>query len=476
MKILLVKPKARLQTIRSLNGLIFLEPLELAYIAAAVPNGHEVKILDLRLSQFPDMKLKREIRKYKPDAVGITGYTHEESKVILLSRMIKKIAPEVFLIVGGHHATVLPHDYNVDSIDAIVRGEGTAPFRAIIEAIANKTDIASIDRVLVPGKKFDLAGADKLPEYPELSTIPLPRRELYDYKSYRCIWPSYNHPAWTTIFPNVALVRTSFGCMMNCSFCVVPRLCRRRHLKRNPEDVANEIASLPAAHIYFCDDETFIEPKHAEEVALAIKKKNIKKRYFAWARTTTVNRNPELFRLWKDIGLDAVFLGFEAVTDEELKDISKQSTIADNEKAHRTLIEIGIAVQIGFMLRSDFEEKDFKRLMDYVTKMPQAQITFTVFTPSPGSEAWEKEKKEFIYNPYELHDCMHPLSRTKIPLKTFYKYFGALTKLAGKKNPLRSPKTKMTPKDIFRIIRAVSKYAKGLKSAHKDFRDDLMIK
>ncbi len=473
MKILLVKPAPRLKTISTLHNLLLLEPLELAYVAAGIPVNHEIKILDLRLFKSPGKTFIKELRNYSPDVIGISGYTHEASLVKEMSQTAKKILPDAKIVVGGHHATVLPEDYNIETIDVIARGEGCTTFRKIIESFDKGEKIQSSENILLAGKEFNKDFSEKIPKYPEMDSIPEPRRDLYDTSIYKCIWLTLEHPPWKTIFPQVALVRSSFGCSMNCSFCVVPRLSAGRHMKRTPEKVAEEIEKLKADHIYFCDDETFLDEKHAKEVALAIQKRNIKKHYFAWARSTTVNRSPELFKLWKSIGLEGVFLGFEAVSDSELKDLSKHSTVNDNENAHKILVDMGIGVQVGFMVKPAFSKSDFERLVNYVKNMPQTQITFTVYTPSPGSPAWFKEKDTFVCDPYELHDCMHPLSKTSIPLKDFYKYFSMLTNIAGKKNPLRSPKTKLLPKDILKIIYAVSTYARALKKAYKDFPKNL---
>jgi radical SAM superfamily enzyme YgiQ (UPF0313 family) len=196
-------------------------------------------------------------KSYQPDLVGLSGYTHEATKVKELARTVRRVRPQVRIVVGGHHATVLPQDYNLDCFDAIVRGEGCAPFRALVAAAAAGKIFAGIENVMIPGAGFNAEEAARMPQYPELSTLPLPRRDLWDPRPYQCIWPSERHPHWETIFPQVALVRTSFGCLMDCSFCMVPSLSGGRHMTRPPEQVADEITVLPQKHIYFCDDETF---------------------------------------------------------------------------------------------------------------------------------------------------------------------------------------------------------------------------
>ena len=473
MKILLVKPAPELDTVRRVHGLIFLEPLELGYVAAAVPDGHDVRVLDLRLARRPARRLARELAEYRPDVVGLSGYTHEASHVVALSHAVRDLLPGARVVVGGHHATVLPATYNVASIDAIVRGEGCAPFRSIVEAVAEGRPLTGIPNVMVPGDAFDEGAAGELPVYPELDGVPNPRRDLWDPAVYQCVWPSEEHPDWQTIFPPVALVRSSFGCRMECSFCVVPRLCGRRHMTRSPERVAEEIAGLPVDHVYFCDDETFIDADHARRLAEAIEARGIRKRYFAWARSTTVNRSPELFRQWRRIGLDAVFLGFEATTDRELRDLAKHSTVADNQQAHETVRSMGISVQAGFMVRPEFTREDFARLRRTIEAMPPAQVTLTIYTPSPCSPAWYEEREKFVCDPYKLHDCMHPLTRTELPLREFYRQFASLVWAGAAKSPLRARTNRIPPLDIARVWWAAARYSWALKRAYRDLPRDL---
>lgn len=469
MTILLVKPRPRLDTIRRLRPIIFLEPLELGYVAAAVPPEHEVRVLDLRLSKNPERDFTEALRRGRPDVVGLSGYTHEVAAVVELARTVRRELPSARVVVGGHHATVLPQDYDLDCIDAVVRGEGCAPFRALVEAFARGEGAGGIEHVLVPGPGFDREAAGRMPRYPDLSTLPLPRRDLWDPAPYQCIWPSEAHPAWQTIFPRVALVRTSFGCLMNCSFCMVPSLSGRRHMTRPPEQVADEIASLAQEHVYFCDDETFLDEGHARRVAECLAERGVKKRYFAWARSTTVNRRPELFRLWREVGLDAVFLGFEAITDADLDKLSKHSTVAENERAHATLRGMGIAVQAGFMVNAGFTRQDFGSLQAYMKKMPPAQITCTVFTPSPGSPAWHEERTRYVCDPFALHDCMHPLTPTAMPRKEFFREFAALSAIGAARNPLRATNARFPFRDILRIVLAARGYSKALRRAWRDY-------
>jgi len=469
-RILLVKPRAELPTILGLERFTLLEPLELGYLAASVPAGHEVRVLDLRLSRNPLRAFRRALKRYRPDLVGLSGYSHEASIVRRLAGVVRAELPATRVIVGGHHATVAPEDYDVTSIDAVVRGEGCAPFAAIVSALAAGGDLSGIPNVITPGEGFDAAACATWPLFPDPATLPAPRRDLWDARVYTSVWVCEDPPAWHALYPPVAMVRTSFGCRMKCSFCVVPYLCGGRHLPRPAEAVVEEIASLGTDHVYFCDDENFIDEEFAWELAEALATRGVRKRYFAWTRSTTVNRSPELLRAWRAIGLDAAFVGFEFASDRELRAAAKGANVAANERALDTLRAMGVAVHAAFMITPEYTRDDFERLRAYVRALPPAQCSFTVCTPSPGTPDYERIRPSiWVPNPYDLHDCMHPLTPTALPLREFSRRYAVQVAEGVRKTPLRRGSRPVNPWHLARATAAGAAYRRGYENIYRDY-------
>jgi radical SAM superfamily enzyme YgiQ (UPF0313 family) len=472
-RILLVKPRARLRTILGVQGFQLLEPLELGYVAAAVPPPHEVRVLDLRLARAPQHAYLRGLRRYRPDVVGFTGYSHEASLVKRLAAVARRELPAAKVIVGGHHATVAPHDFDCASIDAVVRGDGCGPIRAIMRALAAGEGLTGIPGVHIPLVSEPEEG---FPHFPDPATLPTPRRDLWEWRRYSSVWAKEGMRDWQPLFPPTAMVRSSFGCKMKCSFCIVPHLFGR-HMPRPVESVADEIASLPAEHVYFCDDENFIDEKFAWELAEALARRGVRKRYFAWARSTTVNRSPELLRRWREIGLDAAFLGFEFPDDEALHNVAKGATVAANERAHDTLRALGIVVHAGFMVRPEHDRSEFARLADYVRRMPPAQCSFTVCTPSPGTPDYEAMKPRiWVDNPFDLHDCMHPLTPTALPLKEFARLYGNQVAAGTAKTPMRQGRHALRPGDIAHLVTTELRYRRAFRTLYRDYPRELVAR
>ena len=118
----------------------------------------------------------------------------------------------------------------------------------------------------------------------------------------------------------------------------------------------------------------------------------------------------------------------------------------------------------------DKDEADFARLKSYVRAMPPAQTSFTVCTPSPGTDDYATmEDRIWVDNPHDLHDCMHPLTPTKLPLKKFFRKYAEQIRDAGARHPLRVQRRPVRIPEIPRLAWAGVTYGRAFESAYRDF-------
>ena len=472
MRVLLVKPHPELLITRRLQeGFLHLEPLELEIVAGGLSSEEEVKILDLSLyKKQPFVIFEKTIKQWLPDLVGFSGYSTNVSVIKKLAKITKNIKAASITVVGGIHATLLPADYAVPEIDIIVRGEGGVVLREIIQRI-KKTQSLFFDNVALSRKDPEFSRKANLPPpaYPEVNKIPLPRRDLVQRRKYFCIWTSSNTNKLTTLFPQVASLRTSIGCMFSCSFCIIPYLMQNKYLQRDPEDIVNEIERLKEKYIYFLDDEMFLNTERCRKIAELLLARGIKKEYISWARSDTIVKYPETFKVWKQAGLNTVYVGLESMDEAKLQEYKKRISVKTNRKAIAILKEIGITLHAAFIVHPDFNEDDFKRLEKEALALCPAEVTFTVLSPSPGTPFWQENKDKFISDPYRFYDCMHTILPTRLPLRKFYRHFSRLTNLALRANPLRANKIKVPFVDFIRAIIQGTKYIIALQLIYKDY-------
>ena len=473
MRILLVKPNPQLLVAKRLQeGFLHLEPLELEMVAAGVPPEDEVVIQDLSFEKDPVLGFQDKVRTFAPQIVGFTGYSSQSALVKTLAGLVKQHDPKIVTVVGGTHATIIPADYakNGEGIDIIVRGEGGTAFAEIVKRYKGGQPLFFGDAVLSP-KSLDFAEKAALlpPEFPPVDQIPRARRELVDRSRYFCVWTSSTEKKLDTIFPRTASMRTSTGCAYSCSFCVVHHLMRGKYLQRLPEDVVDEIAKIPEQHIYFVDDETFLNKDRLTKIANLLLERGIKKKYISWARADTIVKYPELFKLWHQVGLSVVYVGLEAMVGSRLDKYKKRTTVDTNRKAIEILKEIGITLHASFMVDPDFSVQDFRDLEKEIMKVCPAEVTFTVFSPSPGTDLWKEHKDDYIVDPYLYYDCMHTILPTKLDMNLFYAHFAKLSRVALEANPLRVNKVKVPFRELIKIIFLGTRYIFAMRNIYKDY-------
>jgi len=107
------------------------EPLALECIGQVARPHHDVCLLDLRL----EAGLEDVLAAFQPDLVAVTCLTTEVYNAQDLLRQVKAGRPQVFTVVGGLHASLVPEDFQHPYVDAIVIGEGEVTFRELLETL-----------------------------------------------------------------------------------------------------------------------------------------------------------------------------------------------------------------------------------------------------------------------------------------------------------------------------------------------------
>lgn len=450
MRILLIQPTSSIEFI---DRVYMHEPLALEYLGAGLrQDGHDVLLLDARI----DADVLSKGRDFQPDIVALTGYTSQVNIIKELAEKFKAGFYPPFVVVGGHHATVRPVDFNISSIDLIVIGEGVSALREITCNLAAGQNFDAIDGLAVPGEPLRFT---RLRPHCSLNDLPLPDRSLT---------ARYRNHYFSEWLQPLASVRTSLGCVGRCNFCSLWSLTGGRYLKRDPKQVIEELLSIDEKNIFFCDDESMCDVKRMALLADLIGENGIQKNYFLYARADTIVRNPDLFAKWRDVGLRQVFVGMESFSDSHLQAMNKGLTVEQQEQAVDVLRDLGILLYASFVVNPDFSREDFQSLTAYVRRLKLHHASFSILTPLPGTVMYEERQGDLLpYRP-EMFDFIHTVVPTRLPFKEFYSEFARLWQCAVP--PHRALKTfslyglKRLP-GIFRLL---SKATSTMRNAYLD--------
>lgn len=383
-----------------------LEPLGLELVASSAQRaGHEVRLLDLQAARHADFF--RLLEEFRPQAVGFSlNYLANIPEVVDLAIATRRRLPGCFIFAGGHSASFTADEileHAAGAIDCVVRGEGEEITPRLLDAAASGAGLAALPGVVTP------QGAGPPPRLmPSLDDVQ-PRRELLANR--RRYFIGSLDPC--------ASIEFSRGCPWDCTFCSAWTFYGRSYRKVSPQRAAEDLAQVREPGVFIVDDVAFIHPEHGHAIADEIERRGIRKQFYLETRGDVLLRNVEVFRRWRRLGLQYLFLGLEAVDEEGLKRFRKRVSLGKNFEALECARALGLVAAVNVIADPSWDARRFEVLREWAASVPEI-VHVTVNTPYPGTETWTTESRRFTTRDYRLFDVQHAVLPTTMPLGQFY--------------------------------------------------------
>ena len=364
-------------------------PLGLAYLAAALEKGgFSVKIID---GFVEDVNISGIISS-QPDIIGLTATTPTFNSALSIARRIKDGLPSVMIILGGAHITAMPLEAmraGPFDIGVIGEGEETVVELVSLRATGGSEAISSI-KGLICREGPNLVTTPKREIIKDLDNIPLPARHLLPPLSrYRPTPASYRR------LPLGVLI-TSRGCPQQCAFCD-RAVFGNSYRKRSPENVLAEAEELinkyGAREIRFFYDCFTLDKERTIKICRGLRKIRPK---LPWTCLTTVGSvTKELLKEMKASGCWQVLYGLESGSERMLKLLKKGASLEQNIRAVKWAKDAGLSVRADFILGTPGETAEsLNQTLSFALKMKLDYAHFNKFVPYPGSELYERLKRD----------------------------------------------------------------------------------
>ena len=330
-----------------------LEPLGLELVAAAARRaGHAVRLIDLQVA--PLRLFDRLLSDWRPDVIALScNYLPNIPEIVDLAKRVRRLLPHVFVFAGGHSVSftateVLSH--GIGAIDCILKGEGEAAVPVLLDAVAaGRRDLAH-----VPGAVF-VGGEGAPPRFVDDLDGILPARDLLANR--RKYFLGRMDPC--------ASIEFSRGCPWDCAFCSAWTFYGRSYRIKSPEVAADELARINEPGIFIVDDVAFIRAEHGLAIGEAIARRGLKKRYYLETRADVLLRHKEVFRLWRDLGMEFIFIGVEAIDEDGLNRFRKRVALGQNFEALEFARSLGVNVAINLIAEADWDHDRFRIVREW---------------------------------------------------------------------------------------------------------------
>jgi hopanoid C-3 methylase HpnR len=399
-----------------------LEPLGIELIAAAARQaGHEVKLIDLQAE--PSQKFEQIVSSWRPDAIAIScNYLANVPEVIELAKTAARLAPDAFVFVGGHSASFIARDlldHAEGAIGCVLKGEGESSIAPLMDAIREREPLAFLE---VPGVISPIGNGPPAGFVKNLDDLR-PARDLLRHRRRYFIG----------VLDPCASIEFSRGCPWDCSFCSAWTFYGRSYRVKSAAAAVDEVASIREPGIFIVDDVAFIQAEHGMAIGEGIAQAGIKKQFYLETRGDVLLRNKDVFRFWKTIGLQYMFLGVEAIDEEGLKRHRKRLSLSKNFEALEFARSLGIMVAINIIADPSWDRRQFEVIRQWCLDIPEI-VNISVNTPYPGTESWLTENRRLITRDYRLFDIQHAVLPTRLPLPEFYAELVATQQVLNRKH------------------------------------------
>jgi radical SAM superfamily enzyme YgiQ (UPF0313 family) len=333
------------------------KPLSLMVLAGLTSPEWEISIVDENLGA-PDY-----LAMPLPDLVGITAFTSQANRAYEVAAHFRRLGVPV--VMGGIHATMCLEEV-MERVDSVVTGEAEDIWSQVLEDVRH----GSLKR------RYDGGLAD-------ISDVPIARHDLLA-TGYAC-----------------GAIQTTRGCPLNCSFCSVTAFNGAHYRQRSIADVVREFQLIREKHVLVVDD-NLIGTRHehiarAKDLFRAMAHANLRKQWIAQASINFAD-DEELLALAAKAGCIGVFIGFETLSAEGLRELGKKYNLLkgrDFRTSVRRIQRHKILVAGSFIIGLDIDEPGIgKRIAEVAVRYGVDNLNAMFLTPLPGTRLWDQMKSE----------------------------------------------------------------------------------
>lgn len=358
--------------------------------------------------------IEKVIRNYEPDLIGITFMSTKMGAVQQIAHIAKQIFPNVPIVLGGAHPSVLfCSSLKQIKADYVVIGEGEETFCELIDTLEKRTkDLSEIPGLAYQNRHKKIVVTPPRPLIQDINSLPFPDREsLYKLETYR---PD-----------DLSMIMTSRGCPFNCTFC--SSLWEQKLRNRSISNVISEIEYLinrfHTKNIYFKDDTFTVNKSRVLELCRMLREKNIEVGWECLTRIELIDENLTLEM--RDAGMNYLKIGVETGSERILKATNKNITLEQIKKGAAILNKLDQKWSAFFMIGyPDESEEEIKMSLNLIEEIQPTYVSMSILAPYPGCQIYydlEKtgnisEKSNWnLYDPFSLFANVN----LKIPSKRF---------------------------------------------------------
>ena len=188
----------------------------------------------------------------------------------------------------------------------------------------------------------------------------------------------------------------SAGCSNQCDFCCTAAKYKGRHDLRSLDVVMEDLRALRGLtrHFVFVDSNFYLDREHVLGLSQRIIDERLGR---SWSAESTINvgDDPEVLSLMKKAGCRALLIGFETLSQLNLKQMQKPFAVERYRDQVRNIQKAGIIVTGFFIFGFDEDDRStVDELCDFVRDLDISVAFFNFLCPVPGTRFHDRMRSE----------------------------------------------------------------------------------
>ena len=348
--------------------------------------GHRVRILDCEGQGLSWSDLAGELKRTKPDVVGITSTSFTVQQVARTARVAKE-ETGAFVVVGGPHATLRPLSLleGHEHIDAVVQNEGEITMSELVDRLGKGEGLEGVLGAGFRGGDGTVMNGPRTP-ISDLDGLPFPAWDLVPPDAWNNYWdPRCNaHP--------VVTLQTNRGCPYNCSFCSEFAIYGKGVRFRGASGIVDEmeycVERFGARGISVVDSIFTLRPALVEAVCDEMISRKLDVSWFCNSRVDSLCA--DLLPKMKRAGCIRIYFGVESGTDDGLALVNKRATRAQAVDAVSACRRYGVRSEAGFIIGLPGQSrKDMLETVRFAKLLNADSTQFSILLPLPGTAVFD---------------------------------------------------------------------------------------
>jgi anaerobic magnesium-protoporphyrin IX monomethyl ester cyclase len=371
-----------------------------------VQQGYSVELVNANIHQDWESRVLTAASRADIAFIGFGCMSSQVYSALRLSKEIKKNHPEVAILFGGVHPTLVPASLvRTPWVDYCVVGEGDAVVLPFMDYLNGKCEITNVPNICTTGAHGDLitTGMAALSSF---AMLP----DVIDDRFYRDDVEKYfiSFQIGDRLYRGFSIL-TGLGCKYRCAFCI-NTITKRAYRSRTARSIYGEMKYLNKTYqidfFNFQEEHFFGDRARLSELLELIENDPVLYKNIAWNTTIRLSDicedyvNVDLLKRIKASGGYGFGAGGESGSDRMLKKLRKGIQRKDIMRAVKFCNEAQVTINLSFVMmwpEETFEDMvETARMVEFVYEAgPYANVPyFQTYRPYPGS-IWERDLSRY---------------------------------------------------------------------------------